>query len=192
MIRVMIADDQTIVREGLKKILSLDDSIEVLCEAENGYEVIENLNKHIVDVILMDVRMPKLDGIKTTKLVKKQYPKVKIIILTTFDEDNYIFDGIKNGISGYLLKDSEIDYILKSIKEAYEDKMMFDPVVTSKLVNALNLSNKTNKKENILLDSLTEREKEITKLVVNGNSNKQISEILFISEGTVKNCISKI
>ncbi|URZ01028.1 response regulator transcription factor [Clostridium felsineum] len=192
MIRVMIADDQTIVREGLKKILSLDDSIEVLCEAENGYEVIENLNKHMVDVILMDVRMPKLDGIKTTKLVKKQYPKVKIIILTTFDEDNYIFDGIKNGISGYLLKDSEIDYILKSIKEAYEDKMMFDPVVTSKLVNALNLSNKTNKKENILLDSLTEREKEITKLVVNGNSNKQISEILFISEGTVKNCISKI
>ncbi|AAK80211.1 DNA-binding NarL/FixJ family response regulator [Clostridium acetobutylicum] len=192
MIRVMIADDQVIVREGLKKILSLDDEIEVICEAEDGYDVINKLREHIVDIILMDVRMPKMDGIKTTNLVKKQYPKINIIILTTFDEDEYIFNGIKSGISGYLLKDSEIDYILKSVKEAYNNKMMFDPVVTPKLVNALNLSNNINSTNKEILSVLTEREMEITKLVTSGKSNKEISETLFISEGTVKNYISKI
>ncbi|KHD38396.1 LuxR family transcriptional regulator [Clostridium acetobutylicum] len=192
MIRVMIADDQVIVREGLKKILSLDDKIEVVCEAEDGYDVINKLREHIVDIILMDVRMPKMDGIKTTNLVKKQYPKINIIILTTFDEDEYIFNGIKSGISGYLLKDSEIDYILKSVKEAYNNKMMFDPVVTPKLINALNLSNNINSTNKEILSVLTEREMEITKLVTSGKSNKEISETLFISEGTVKNYISKI
>lgn len=191
MIRVMIADDQVIVREGLKKILSLDNEIKVVSEASNGYEVLENLSKHIVDIILMDVRMPKMDGIKCSNLVKKDYPNVKIIILTTFNEDNYIFDGIESGISGYLLKDSEIDYIIKSIKEAFNNKMMFDPSVTPKLINALsNKSAKPNKTE--ILDLLTAREKDIVKLVIDGKSNNEISDILFISEGTVKNYISKI
>lgn len=191
MIRVMIADDQAIVREGLKKILSLDDEIEVVSEASNGYEVLENLSKHIVDIILMDVRMPKMDGIKCSNLVKKDYPNIKIIILTTFNEDEYIFDGIESGISGYLLKDSEIDYIIKSIKEAFNNKMMFDPSVTPKLINALsNKSTKPSKAE--ILDLLTAREKDIVKLVIDGKSNNEISDILFISEGTVKNYISKI
>lgn len=191
MIRVMIADDQVIVREGLKKILSLDNEIEVVSEASNGYEVLENLSKHIVDIILMDVRMPKMDGIKCSNLVKKDYPNIKIIILTTFNEDEYIFDGIESGISGYLLKDSEIDYIIKSIKEAFNNKMMFDPSVTPKLVNALsNKSTKPNKAE--ILDLLTAREKDIARLVIDGKSNNEISDILFISEGTVKNYISKI
>lgn len=191
MIRVMIADDQIIVREGLKKILSLDNEIELVSEASNGYEVLENLSKHIVDIILMDVRMPKMDGIKCSNLVKKNYPNIKIIILTTFNEDDYIFDGIESGISGYLLKDSEIDYIIKSIKEAFNNKMMFDPSVTPKLVNALsNKSTKPNKAE--ILNLLTAREKDIVKLVIDGKSNNEISDILFISEGTVKNYISKI
>lgn len=191
MIRVMIADDQVIVREGLKKILSLDNELEVVCEASNGYEVLENLSKHIVDIILMDVRMPKMDGIKCSNLVKKDYPNIKIIILTTFNEDDYIFDGIESGISGYLLKDSEIDYIIKSIKEAFNNKMMFDPSVTPKLINALsNKNSKPNKAE--ILNLLTAREKDIVKLVIDGKSNNEISNILFISEGTVKNYISKI
>lgn len=194
MIRVMIADDQIIVREGLKKILSLDKEIEVVCEADNGYDVLEKLANHIIDIILMDVRMPKMDGIKTTSMVKDRYPKVKIIILTTFDEDEYLFEGIKNGISGYLLKDSEIDYIIKSIKEAYEDKMMFDPGITPKLVNAINNQNKdkTSTSKDEILSKLTEREIEIMKLVIKGKSNQEIADILFISEGTVKNYISKI
>lgn len=191
MIRVMIADDQLIVREGLKKILSLDDELELVSEAANGYEVLENLGRHIVDVILMDVRMPKMDGIKCSNLVKKQYPSIKIIILTTFNEDEYIFKGIDSGISGYLLKDSEIDYVIKSIKEAAEGKMMFDPSVTPKLVTALTSKNKVPDKTEIL-SLLTDREQDILKLAIDGKSNSEISDILFISEGTVKNYISKI
>ncbi|WP_079422970.1 response regulator transcription factor [Clostridium oryzae] len=192
MIKVMIADDQVIVREGIKKILSLDDDIEVVCEAANGYEVLNNLRKHIIDVILMDVRMPEMDGIKTSSIVKKQYPNMKIIILTTFNEDEYLFSGIKNGISGYLLKDSEIDFIIKSIKESYNDNMVFAPQVTPKLINALNSKNDDDKLDTSKLNSLTEREQEIVQLIVQGKSNLEISHELFISEGTVKNSISKI
>lgn len=192
MIKVMIADDQLIVREGLKKILSLDKEIEVVCEAENGYEVLEKLAGHFVDIILMDVRMPKMDGIKAASIVKDQYPKIKIIILTTFNEDEYLFEGIKNGISGYLLKDSGIDYIIKSIKEAYENKMMFDPSVTPKLVNAINNQPEERISKDEILEKLTEREIEIMNLVIKGKSNQEIADILFISEGTVKNYISKI
>ncbi|WP_123053364.1 response regulator transcription factor [Clostridium sp. JN-1] len=192
MIKVMIADDQPIIREGLKKILSIDSEIQVVCEAENGYDVLEKLNKHIVDVILMDVRMPKMDGIKAAGIVKKQYPDIKIIILTTFNEDEYLFDGIKQGISGYILKDSEINYIIKSIKEAYNDKMMFDPSVTPKLIGALNNQHDIKPSEDKIFDLLTKREIEILNLVIKGQSNCQISSNLFISEGTVKNYISSI
>lgn len=189
MIRVMIADDQIVVREGLKKILSLDPEIQVVCEAGDGYEVLSELGEHVVDVILMDVRMPKMDGIQATGRIKGQYPKVKIIILTTFNEDEYLFDGIKSGISGYLLKDSEIDYVLKSVKEAYQGKMIFDPGVTPKLIQAINGRREP---EPPALDCLTERERQIVKLIARGRSNQEIAEALLISEGTVKNAISKI
>ncbi len=192
MIKVMIADDQAIIREGIKKILSLDNEIDVVCEATNGYEVLEKLAKSFIDVILMDVRMPKMDGIQATNLVKKQYPHIKIIILTTFNEDEYIFDGIKYGISGYLLKDSEIDYIVKSIKDAFMNKMLFDSSVTPKLINALNTGEKKIKETDEIFSTLTDREHEILELVVDGKSNSEISKILFLSVGTVKNYISKI
>ena len=134
-----------------------------------------------------------MDGIKTSRIVKARYPNIKIIILTTFNEDEYLFNGIKNGISGYILKDSEIDYIIKSIKEAYNNKMMFDPSVTPKLISALTPTdaNDTSFKDKIF-DLLTKREIEVLKLVIKGQSNSQISNELFISEGTVKNYISNI
>ena len=192
MIRVMVADDQIIVREGLKKILSLEPEIEISCEAENGYDVLEQLGRHNVDVVLLDVRMPKMDGIQAAAKIKQRYPDMKIIILTTFNEDEYLFEGIKYGISGYLLKDSEIDYVIKSIKEAYLNKMVFDPSVTPKLIQAIN--NKSSEPDTALvnLEDLTDREVAIVKLVVKGWTNQQIAGELFISEGTVKNHISKI
>lgn len=185
----MIVDDQIIVREGLKKILSLEKDFLIVCEAQNGYEAITLLEEHRIDVILMDVRMPKMDGIMATKRIKKDYPDVKIIILTTFNEDEYLFEGIRYGISGFLLKDSEIDYVIKSIKEACQNKMIFAPEVTPKLVNAI----KT--KEEVVpsnIDILTERERQIAKLISQGKSNLEIADLLFISEGTVKNMVSKI
>lgn len=189
MIRVMVADDQVIVREGLKKILSLDKEIRVVCEAENGFEAIAKLGRHMVDVILMDIRMPKMDGIQATVKIKEQYPKVKIIILTTFNEDEYLFESIKSGISGYLLKDSEIDYVIKSIKEACQDKMIFDPGVTPRLVQAISQKQMPAPAD---LDCLTEREMQIAKLIARGKSNLEIAHSLFITEGTVKNSISRI
>jgi Response regulator containing a CheY-like receiver domain and an HTH DNA-binding domain len=189
MIQIMIADDHVIVREGLKKILSLEPEFQVTCEAENGYEALTLLDSHIIDVILMDVRMPKLDGIQASLKIKERYPSIKIIILTTFNEDEYLFEGIKYGISGYLLKDSEIDYVIKSIKEAYRNKMVFDPEVTPKLIHAIKQRQETVPEE---LVCLTTRELQIARLITQGKSNMEISKILFITEGTVKNSISKI
>lgn len=189
MIRIMIADDQVVVREGLKKILSLDPEIQVICEAGNGNEALSQLGEHVVDVILMDVRMPRMDGIQAAGKIKGLYPQVKIIILTTFNEDAYLFDGIKSGISGYLLKDSDIDFVIKSIKDAYHNKMIFDPDVTPKLIEAIKGKQEP---EPAGIDCLTERERQIAKLISKGQSNLEIANTLFISEGTVKNAVSKI
>ena len=189
MIRVMIADDQIVVREGLKKILSLDSEIKIVSEAGNGYEALEQLSEHAVDVILMDVRMPKMDGIQAAGRIKEQYPQVKIIILTTFNEDEYLFEGIKSGISGYLLKDSDIDLVISSIKNACQGKMVFDPGVTPKLIQALSGRQKP---ELPVMDCLNEREQQIAKLIAKGKRNLEIANALYLSEGTVKNAISKI
>ena len=189
MIKIMIADDQVIVREGLKKILSLDSELYVVCEAVDGYEAVTQMDRHDVDVILMDVRMPKMDGIEASKRIKEKYPHVKIIVLTTFNEDEYLFDGIKNGIDGYLLKDSDVNYVIRSIREVCHDKMVFDPGVTPKLVRAVRDEQETSPAS---LNCLTERELEIAKMIVNGLSNLEIANALFLSEGTVKNNVSRI
>ena len=117
MIKVLIADDQELIRESLKIILGAHDNIEIVGVVGNGYEVLETLKKHKVDIILMDIRMPKMDGVYCTKLVKEQYPEIKIVILTTFDDDEYIFSALKYGASGYLLKDV-------GMEELYEDIMV--------------------------------------------------------------------
>lgn len=117
-IKVLIVDDQPVVRDGLKMILSLDSEIEVAATASNGQEALDLCNSGI-DVVLMDIRMPVMDGVKTTKLIKESFPKVKIIILTTFNDDQYIFEALKNGASSYLLKDVESEEIINTIKVIY-------------------------------------------------------------------------
>ena len=198
MINVIVADDQEIVREGIKMILSLDEEINILGEAENGKQLIILLEKLIPDVILLDIRMPIMDGVEATKIIKEKYANVKVIILTTFNEDEYIFKAIKNGAVGYILKDAGSEYIIKAIKAAYNGTILLDPEVTLKLVNAYNsitsekqYFNKIND-ENHKLDLLTPRELDIAKLIAQGKSNKDICKILFLSVGTVKNHVTKI
>lgn len=199
MINVILVDDQQIVREGLKMILSLDDEINIIEEAENGNNLLSILNKGTIpDVILMDIRMPIMDGVETTKIVKDTYPNIKVIILTTFNEDEYIFDGIANGADGYILKDAGSDQIIKAIKTAYAGNILLNPEVTKKIVTAFN-SMYTSKQTSIKfneqkskLEKLTKREIDVANLVAQGKTNKDICHILFLTEGTVKNYLTKI
>lgn len=198
MINVILVDDQKIVREGIKMILSLDDEINILKEAENGRQLLEILTEVQPDVILMDVRMPIMDGVEATKVVKEKYNYIKVIILTTFNEDEYIFDGIKNGADGYILKDAGSDDIIKAIKTAFNGNILLDPEVATKIVRAYNSIAADKQTPNQLnefkkkLEVLTPREIDVAKLVAQGKNNKEICHILFLTEGTVKNYLTKI
>ncbi|AOC89744.1 response regulator transcription factor [Bacillus sp. L381] len=195
---IIIVDDQQIVREGLKMILSLHEEINIVGEASNGEHLLDLLKHTRPEIILMDIRMPIMDGIEATKLVKERYPDIKVIILTTFNDSEYIFTGLKSGADGYILKDSDSQEIIDSIKTACEGNILLNPKVTLKVVKALNsvehnkeLIQENNEKEQ-MLQLLTPREKEVAKQIMEGKSNKAISEALFITEGTVKNYVSRI
>lgn len=198
MINVIIADDQKLVRDGIKMILGLYEEINILGEAENGEQLIGLLENLLPDVILMDVRMPIMDGVEATKIIKNKYKNVKVIILTTFNDDKYIFKAIKNGADGYLLNDAGSEYIIKAIKSVYNGAMLLDPDVTAKVVKAFNsitndnLSSNESDNLNHQLDLLTPREIDVAKLIAHGKSNKDICQILFLTEGTVKNYVTKI
>lgn len=198
MINVILADDQEIVREGIKMILSLDNEINILGEAENGKQLLEVLSEKTPDVILMDIRMPIMDGVEATRLIKEKYPNIKVIILTTFNEDEYIFKGLKNGADGYILKDSDSDDIINAIKTAYNGNVLLNPEVAKKVVMALNSIKtvSTDKGTKLVpqnkLKLLTPREMDVARLIASGKSNKIICKTLFLTEGTVKNYVTRI
>ncbi|WP_432407651.1 response regulator transcription factor [Wukongibacter sp. M2B1] len=196
MIKVMIVDDQGLIRDGLKMILSLSEDIEVIEEAINGKNAVEKLDRIEPDIILMDIRMPEMDGVEATKIIKERYPRTKIIILTTFNEDEYIFEGLKNGADGYILKDVRSNELIRAIKEVYKGNVLLQPEIASKVVKAFNSMNKgigeSDNEELEYLKGLTKREIEISELVAEGKSNKEISKGLFITEGTVKNHLTRI
>jgi DNA-binding NarL/FixJ family response regulator len=196
MTKVMIVDDQAMVREGLSLILSMHEEIDIVGEAANGEELLALLQDRLPDVILMDIRMPVMNGIDTLKIVKETYPSVKVIILTTFNEDEYIFNGLKHGADGYMLKDSNSKEIIQAIKAACEGNMLLHSQVSMKISKVLHAmdhapSNENKVKEQ-LEEMLTQREIEVVELVMQGKSNKQIGSELFLTEGTVKNYISRI
>lgn len=186
-IRVLIVDDQPVVRDGLRMILSLDNEIEVAATASNGREAFDLCNGSI-DVVLMDIRMPLMDGVKTTKLIKESYPKVKIIILTTFNDDQYIFEALKNGASSYLLKDVESGEIINTVKVIHSGGTVLHSNIAAKLVSKMAKSQNAVERT----EDLTSRELETAKLVAEGLSNREIAAKLFITEGTVKNHITNI
>ncbi|MBY9080312.1 response regulator transcription factor [Paenibacillus sp. HN-1] len=195
MVNIIIVDDQQIVREGLKMILSLHDEVKVVGEASNGEEALELLAYTSPEVVLMDIKMPVMNGIDATKLVKAKYPEIKVIILTTFNDREYIFTGLKNGADGYILKDSGSREIMDSIRTACEGNILLNPKITREVVNALNIVNYAGSESlpnEQILELLTPRELEVAKCIMKGKSNKEISTELFITEGTVKNYVSRM
>ncbi|MCR5775994.1 MAG: response regulator transcription factor [Lachnospiraceae bacterium] len=195
MINVMIADDQQLIRESLKIVLNTEEDISVSGVVGDGDEVLEALKRTAPDVILMDVRMPKMDGVACTKLVKENYPDVKIIILTTFDDDEYVYDAIRFGASGYLLKGISTEELVKAIKVVYQGQAMLNPDIASKVLkffSSVQHDNTTIAVDEELASELNENEWKIIKEVAKGHSNKEISEILSFSQGTVRNYLSTI
>lgn len=195
MIKVMIADDHDIVREGLKMLLSLSSDISVVAEVSNGKEALDALALQPVDVVLTDVKMSVIDGLKTTKTIKELYPDVKVIILTTFNDDSYIIDGLRNGASGYILKDIKSDDLIKGIKTVYDGNALLQPEIATKVVKELGFARLSTIPKPCtahLIDKLTPREIEITNLIAQGKSNRDISKLLYITEGTVRNHVTNI
>lgn len=190
MVRVLIVDDQAVVRQGLKVMLEQDENMKVTHEAQNGQEAIDILeDNHLVDVILMDVRMPVMNGMEATREIKSRWPEIKIIILTTFNDEQYAMETLKDGASGFLLKTADSKQLIRAVYSALNDGMPIHEDVTAKVIPSL--MKREEKSEEIPSD-LTERELAITKLVGEGKTNKEIAEELYLSIGTVKNHITTI
>ena len=191
-IKVLVVDDQTLMRDGLKTIIDLEENMQVIGTAKNGQEAIEFCKKHKPDLILMDIRMPGINGVESTKIIKTLYPKIVILILTTFNEDEYIIDALSYGASGYLLKDIEGDALIKAIEDAYNGSFMLPSQVAIKIAKRLSNNTDVTLQDKNKLSDFSEREIELAKLLALGFTNKQIASSLYISEGTVKNYISNI
>ncbi|PHA01868.1 DNA-binding response regulator [Bacillus pseudomycoides] len=188
-IKVIIADDNSFIREGMKIILSTYEEFEVLETVNDGQEALAYCKKHEVDIALLDVRMPNMNGVEATKLICEE-TKTKPLILTTFDDDEYILEAVKNGAKGYLLKNNDPERIRDAIKGVYNGQTVMQDVVLDKIKSNL----LENKEEESKIDKtlFTERELSIIALIAKGFSNKEISKQLFISEGTIANYITSI
>ncbi len=190
MIRVLICDDQMIVSEGLQLILETDPDIEVVGIAQDGAEAIAKIPVLQPDVVLMDLKMPGMNGIQATQVIRKDYPDIPVLVLTTFDADEWVLDAVRSGASGYLLKDLPRDRLLLAIKETAAGKTHIDPSVAGKLFS--HISQPAPITNTSIADDLSSREREILRLIANGNTNADIAEQLFLSEGTVRNYVSSI
>lgn len=195
-IRVVIADDQTLFRQGLRMLLSVQPDIEVVGEAENGVEALRLIAQHAPQVVLMDVRMPVLDGVAATRRVRQEHPDCQVIILTTFDNDDYVFEGLRVGALGYLLKDAPADKLVDAIRGAARGMSFLEPSIAAKVLAEFNrlseIASQHHQRHQPLDDPLTARETEILRLIAQGMTNLEIASRLVITEGTVKNHVTAI
>jgi DNA-binding NarL/FixJ family response regulator len=191
-IKIIIADDEKLIREGLRIIISTFEDIEVLELCKDGREAFEYCKNNKVDVVLMDIRMPECDGVLGTKLIKESCPDTKVLILTTFQDSEYIKQSLNNGASGYLLKNSSYDLIHGGIRAVYDGNAVVHPDVLPKLMVRKEKFEHYEKEKIKNETSLTDRELMIIEGIAQGLSNKEISEELFLTEGTIKNNITNI
>lgn len=195
MIKILIVEDQELIRQSLEIILSSQPGLSVIGLAGNGNEAVEMAGALSPDVILLDIRMPGMDGVSACRIIKEKYPGIKIIVLTTFDDDEYVFDAIKYGANGYLLKGTSVDELANAIRTVYNNGTLINPAIASKLVGFFSKTAKGDipiPRQEPSLTELNQRENDIVKQVCKGYSNKEIAHTLFLSEGTVRNSISTI
>lgn len=194
-IKVLVADDQELVGEGLGIVLSNRPEIEYMGAVSNGREVIQAVRQAKPDVILMDVRMPEMDGVTCTKIIKEQYEDIKIIILTTFDDDEYVLGALRDGASGYLLKGTSMKDLVNAIQMVNSGSAMINPDIATKVVNLFSKMAQGSfsvKVRNDGIKELTNTERKVTRLIGMGYSNKEIAAELSLSEGTIRNYLSSI
>ena len=191
MIRVCLVEDQTLVRQGIRSLLELVEDIEVVGEACDGEEALQMIPEKGPDVVLLDIRMPRVNGLEVLRRLRKEDRLPPTLILTTFDEDDLVIKGIQAGAKGFLLKDVSLDQLTTAIRTLAEGRTLIQPAVTERILRGLDHQPRETP-ELELAEPLTERETEILRLMTGGYSNREIAEALFIVEGTVKNHISNI
>lgn len=192
MIKVMIADDQTILAEGIKSVLETSDQIEVIALVSDGAEAIRKIAENKPDVVLLDIRMPNMNGVVATKEIKTRWPEIKVIILTTFDDSDYILNAINYGASGYLLKDINAESLIGAVKNAMSGDLILPSKIAKKIASAAKMVSSDKEIKLKKKFNLSDREVEIALMVYDNFNNRQISSALKISEGTTRNYISAI
>ena len=193
LIRVLLVDDQRLMRDGLRTLIELETDLDVAGEAEDGLQAITAYRDLGPDIVLMDVRMPNLNGVEATRRIKADWPEANVLILTTFDDDEYIFEGLRAGASGYLLKDVSGKELADAIRTVANGGTLIAPSVARKVISEFaRLKPAPKDSAETLPDPLSEREIEILKVLAQGHTNKEIAEQLYLAEGTVKNYVTSI
>ncbi len=187
-IRVLIVEDHTVVRDGLKALLSVAEGIEVVGEARDGIEAVEQARELVPDVVLLDLIMPRMDGVQATLEIKKDNPQVRILVLTSFAENHQIFSAIKAGATGYLMKDSSSDALIQAVRDTYQNRPALQPEIARKLMQDIQNPSNQNQPDNLL----TDREIEVLQQLAMGKTNKEIADDLVLSERTVRTHITNI
>lgn len=188
--RVLVCDDQAIVRDGLELLLKLEADMEVIGSAQDGVEAVEMAERFHPDLVLMDLKMPGMTGVEATRRICASLPTIKVLVLTTFDDDEWVFDAIRAGAAGYILKDTPREKVIEAIRGTLSGKSFVDPSVAGKLLQ--HVSSKQEQPQSTITEKLTSRELEVLKAISHGLTNADIAARLHLSEGTVRNHISAI
>jgi DNA-binding NarL/FixJ family response regulator len=191
-IKVLLVDDHTVVLKGLAFFLSTQEDLELVGEANNGKEALVKVGETNPDVILMDLYMPEMDGVEATAYIKKEYPNVKVIVLTSFSDQAHVLPALRAGASGYILKDVEPDQLVEAIRSAYKGNIQLHPDIANALLSQTLPVEEKEEEPSIQVDVLTARENEVLQLLAKGMSNKEIASVLVITEKTVKAHVSSI
>jgi DNA-binding NarL/FixJ family response regulator len=191
MIRILLADDQSLIRQGIKSLLESNPQMQIIGEAENGQRVLEQIPALQPDVVLMDIRMPVMDGVAATAAIAQQYPNIKVLVLTTFDDDEYVFQAMRLGAKGYLLKDTEPDELMLAIQSVHKGQTLLGPGLFEKALMPVSAPVSSTELPPGLAQ-LTPRELDVLRLIASGANNREIAESLFLSENTIKNYVTNI